>query len=250
MGTLSGKRALVTGGSRGIGAAIAEAFAEQGANVVIGCHAESPVLDKTLAAMRTFGCDALAIKANVADEDDAARLVRDALDHLGGIDIVVNNAGILHDKPLLETSVADFDQVIGVNLRGSFLVGRDAIAAMVAQGSGGRVINMSSDLAYLGRKNHTAYCASKGAIAAMTRAWAHEFAPAITVNSIAPGPIDTDMLGANVMSPEALAEDMDIPMQRFGKSEEVAAVAVLLASDAAGFITGQCYGVNGGSVMP
>jgi len=246
---LEGIRALVTGGSRGIGRAIALELAAQGAAVVFGYHGEDAAARETLAALRRNDPAAEGIEADVSREETATALVHEAIGHLGGLDVVVNNAGILLEQPLLETSAGDFDRVIGVNLRGTFLVGREAIRHMVGSG-GGRVINIASDLGYLGRERNSAYCASKAGVGALTRTWALEFAPDILVNAIAPGPVDTDMLGADVMSDEQRAKEGDIPIGRIGRPEEIAGVAAFLAGPQATFITGQTYGVNGGSVMP
>jgi 3-oxoacyl-[acyl-carrier protein] reductase len=168
---------------------------------------------------------------------------------LGGLDILVNNAGILIEKPLLETTAADFDRLMAVNLRGVFLVGREAIRLMLQQKTGGRVINVASELAYLGRANASLYCASKGGVVSMTRAWAREFAPAILVNTLAPGPTDTPMLTGGSTSPETLAREGDNPLGRVGKADEIAAAAVFLAGPGASFMTGQCLSPNGGAAM-
>ena len=161
---------------------------------------------------------------------------------------MVSNAGILIEKPLLDTSAADFDRLIGVNLRGVFLVGREAIRVMTSQRKG-RVINIASELAYLGRENCSVYCASKGGVLSMTRSWAREFAPNILVNAIAPGPTDTAMLGAGSTSPEALAKEALNPLGRIARPEEIAAAAVFLAGPGATFMTGQCVSPNGGAAM-
>ena len=175
-------------------------------------------------------------------------LFKRVTEKLGGLDILVNNAGILIEKPLLETTAADFDRLIGVNLRGVFLVGREALRAMVPQKSG-RVINIASELAYLGRENCSIYCASKGGVLSMTRAWAREFAPDILVNAIAPGPTDTPMLGPESTSAEMLAKESENPLGRIGRPEEIAAAAVFLAGPGATFMTGQCLSPNGGAAM-
>jgi 3-oxoacyl-[acyl-carrier protein] reductase len=171
-----------------------------------------------------------------------------ALPRLGGLDILVNNAGILLDKPLLNTTAEEFDRLIAVNLRGVFLVGREAIRAMTRQ-DGGRVINVASELAYLGRENCSVYCASKGGVLSMTRSWAREFAPRILVNAIAPGPTDTPMLGPGSTSPETLAKEALNPLGRIAQPEEIAAAAVFLAGPGATFMTGQCISPNGGAAM-
>lgn len=246
--SLSGIRVLVTGGSRGIGRAIAVSLVSAGAAVAFGYHSDDEAAVHTLTELRRFDRFAFSIEADVSVEAEAVGLVNRAIEGLGGLDVVINNAGILHETGLLDTTVADFDRVVGVNLRGTFLVGREAIRHMTRQ-AGGRVINLASDLGYLGRERNSAYCASKAGISAMTRSWAREFAPHILVNAIAPGPIDTDMLGADVMSEEQRRQEGNIPIGRIGRPEEVAAMAVFLAGSQATFITGQTFNVNGGSVM-
>lgn len=245
-GSLAGKRALVTGAASGIGQAVAIAFAREGARVVL---ADRAACDDTEAAIRTAGGEAIAVQTDVTREDEILHLFREVEARLGGLDILVNNAGILIEKPLLETTAEDFDRLMAVNLRGVFLVGREAIRLMVRQGSGGRVINVASELAYLGRADGSVYCASKGGVLSMTRSWAREFAPAILVNSLAPGPTETPMLTGGSTSPETLAEESDNPLGRIGRPEEIAAAAVFLAGPGASFITGQCLSPNGGAVM-
>ena len=246
---LTGQKALITGGSRGIGRAIAEAFADAGADVAIVHYRDGAKADEALGVLKAKGVKAEAYDADVADEAAVVAMVGSAATALGRIDILVNNAGINIEGPLVETTAADFDRVIAVNLRGPFLVGREAIRHMVRQGRGGRVINTASELGYLGRARASAYCASKGGLIAMTRAWAREFAPAILVNAIAPGPVDTDLLDWNGMTAEERAAEAALPLGRIGRPAEVAAVALFLAGPGATYVTGQCYGVNGGAVM-
>jgi 3-oxoacyl-[acyl-carrier protein] reductase len=246
--TLAGKSAIVTGAASGIGRAIAVALSQEGCSL---CLVDRAPLDKITAvvdAIAAAGGSALAVQADVADEGQVISAVANAASQLGNIDIVVNNAGILIEKPLLETTTGDFDAVIAVNLKGSFLVGREALRHMVKQRSG-RVINIASELAYLGRANTSIYCASKGGIISMTRSWAREFAPDILVNAIAPGPTDTAMLEADSTPPETLAKETDIPLGRIAQPEEIAGAAVFLAGPGATFITGQCISPNGGAVM-
>ncbi|WP_193175051.1 SDR family NAD(P)-dependent oxidoreductase [Oricola nitratireducens] len=250
-GSLAGRTALVTGGSRGIGRAIALAFAREGADVAI-CHNGDPRAGDTLSELRQTGAKALALEADVSTETDVVALFAKIAKNLGTLDIAVANAGILREAPLLETSAADFDAVISVNLRGAFLTAREAARMMLARpvtAPAGRIITISSDLAFLGREEMSAYCASKGGIVSLTRSLARELAPKILVNAIAPGPVETDMTSPQSMSPEALAKDLATPLARFAEPSEIAALAVFLAGDGASFVTGQCYGANGGSAM-
>lgn len=249
--SLEGKCALVTGGSRGIGRGIALALAEAGASVAICYLHDGPDVEETLCALRGFDVQAEAFKADVSNEEQVDAMVEAGTKMLGGLDIVVNNAGILDERPLVETTAEQFDRVIAVNLRGTFLVGRAAARVMAKRRTEtpARIINIASDLGHLGRENMTAYTASKGAIMSMTRTWARELAPSILVNAIAPGPIETDMLTPEFMSPEAIAADLATPLARFGSTDEIGALAAFLCTDGAAFTTGQVYGVNGGSVM-
>lgn len=252
-GDLAGRRALVTGASRGIGRAIAQALAAEGARVAVGYGASPAKAKETVASIAAVTVDddrAFEVRLDVSDEASVETGFSAAMDGLGGLDILVNNAGVILEKPLLETTAADYDRLMGVNLRGVFLVGREALRILRRQGTGGRVINIASDLGYFGRENFSAYCASKAGVLTLTRAWAKEFSPDIQVNAIAPGPIDTDMLGPAAMSAEWREKEAQIPMGRIGQPEEVASVAVFLAGPGASFMTGQVIGPNGGSVMP
>ena len=249
MRSLEGKRALVTGGSRGIGRAIARAFAAEGAHVAVTYNAHGAEAAEAVSEIVGAGGRAFALPADVANEAQVKALFAEAVPRLGGLDILVNNAGVILERPLLQTTAAEFDWLMGVNLRGVFLVGREGIREMAGKG-GGRVINVASDLGFFGREQYSVYSASKAAVLTLTRSWAREFGPAILVNSIAPGPIDTDMLGLANMSPEWRAKEEQIPLARVGRPEEVAAAAVFLAGPGATYVTGQAIGPNGGSVMP
>jgi 3-oxoacyl-[acyl-carrier protein] reductase len=247
-GVLAGQRALVTGGASGIGRAIAIALAAAGAQVAIVDLADPTKSAATVAAIEQPGGSAFALQADVAEEAQVLALFAKALARLGGLDILVNSAGILFEKPLLETSVAEFDRLIAVNLRGTFLVGREALRVMARQRRG-RVINIASELAYLGCERMSIYCASKGAVVSLTRSWAREFAPDILVNAIAPGPTDTPMLTTDYMEAATVAGSGDVPLGRIGRPEEIATAAVFLASPANSYMTGQCISPNGGAVM-
>ena len=199
--SLNGKVALVTGGARGIGAAIAKALAAEGAAVAITYHEHGAEASSVVADVVAAGGRIAAINADVASEEDAIKSVHETVARFGALEILVNNAGVILEKPLLETTAADFDWLMSINLRGTFMTGREAIRHMAATGSG-RIINIASDLGYFGREQFSVYCASKAAILNLTKSWAKEFAPNILVNAIAPGPIDTDMLDLANMSPE------------------------------------------------
>ena len=240
--SLKGKQVLVTGAAQGIGAACARAFAADGAEVVC---ADLRLPEATVAEVTAAGGSAHTHQCDVADEADVVAMFA-ALE--GPLWALVHCAGIIHEAPLLETPVADFDRVIAVNLRGSFLVGREAIRAM--QGRAGRVILTASDLSYYGRETFSPYVASKHGVLGLVRSWAREFAPDILVNGLCPGPIDTAMLAAENMTPEWREKEMAIPLARFGQPEEIAQMALFLAGPNGAYITGQGIGVNGGSIMP
>lgn len=239
--SLRGKQVLVTGAAQGIGAACARAFAAEGAEVTC---ADLHLPEATVAAITAAGGAARAQQCDVAEEADVMALFA-ALE--GPLWALVHCAGIIHEAPLLETPAEDFDRVIAVNLRGSFLVGREAIRAM--QGRSGRVILTASDLSYYGRETFSPYVASKHGVLGLVRSWAREFAPDILVNGLCPGPIDTAMLAAENMTPEWREKEMAIPLARFGQPEEIAQMALFLAGPNGAYITGQGIGVNGGSIM-
>jgi 3-oxoacyl-[acyl-carrier protein] reductase len=220
----------------------------EGARVAVADRTSLDRIEAVVAEIAAQRGRAFAVQADVADESQVVAMMETVVARLGGLDILVNNAGILIERPLLETTAEDFDRLIGVNLRGVFLVGREALRVMVRQG-GGRVINVASELAYLGRESCSIYCASKGGVLSMTRSWAREFAPHILVNALAPGPTDTPMLGAEFTSPETLAKEAENPLGRIGEPREIASVALFLAGPGASFMTGQCLSPNGGAVM-
>ncbi len=244
-GTLQGKTALITGAGGGIGRATAIAMARAGANVVV---TDMRDLADTVSGIEAEGSGAFAIPADVSDAASVDALFADLKRRSRKLDVLVHCAGVIHEVPSLDAHIQDFDRVIAVNLRGAFLVGREAIRQMLPHSSG-RVVLLASDLSYEGRATFAAYVASKHAVLGLMRSWALEFAPSILVNAICPGPIDTEMLDAENMSEEWRQRELDIPLRRYGQPEEVAETAVFLAGPSAGFITGQGIGVNGGSVM-
>jgi 3-oxoacyl-[acyl-carrier protein] reductase len=230
---LNGQCALITGAASGIGLAAAAALSAAGA-MVIGLD-----LNDT-----TRGLEVL--KADVTSEDDIARAVGLAAAKLGGLDIVVNSAGIALDAPLNALAVADLDRMYAVNLRGPLLVVR---ACLPHLRSGARVINIASELAYVGRAGASAYCATKGGVVSLTRALARELAPRVLVNAIAPGPTDTPFLQFASLPLQLQQMELSNPLGRIGRPEEIAAAIVFLASPRASFITGHCLNVDGGAAM-
>lgn len=246
----SGAKVLITGGSRGIGRAIVSMFVSAGAQVVFSHYRDQAIAAEVVDRARGLGTSPLAIDSDVSDEGEVDELVDRAVSHLGEIDALVNNAGVLQRTPLLDTGVEVFDRVLAINLRGPFLMARRVARVMATQAGIGSIVNMASDYAHLGAADFGAYAASKGGVISMTRSWARELAPKILVNAIAPGPIETDMLGPDFYTGETLASELNsIPLKRAGRPEEVAAMVLFLCSPSARFITGQCIGVNGGSAM-
>jgi len=234
-------KVLVTGAQRGIGAACALAFANKSAEVIC---TDIKLPQETVTTINESGGKAQGLKCDVSDETS----VLDLYANLTSLTTLVHCAGIIHEMPLLETSCADFDRVINVNLKGTFLVGREAIRMM--SGTTGRVILIASDMAYYGRETFSPYVASKHGVLGLTRSWAKEFAPDILINALCPGPIDTAMLDAEHMTPEWRKKELNIPLGRFGQPEEIAQMALFLAGPGAAYITGQGINVNGGSIMP
>lgn len=231
---LTGARVVVTGAASGIGKAIAEAFVAAGARVV--------ALD--LKPAEGTGFDAVA--TDVADPASATAGVDAAAARLGVIDVLVNCAGIEISRALGDYSLAEIDRIIAVNLKGPILVMRAALPHLA---SDARIVNIASELAYLGRAGSSVYAATKGAVLSLTRSWAREFGPAVRVNAVAPGPIDTPLLDFTNMAPALKAIETGNPLGRIGRPEEVAAAVLFLAGTASGFVTGQCLGVDGGAAM-
>ena len=235
---LAGALAVVTGAASGIGAATVQELAAQGARVA--------GIDRRRCAVPDGG---LALTADVSSEAEVLAAFA-ALDAAGEVpDILVNCAGIITERPLTRMTLEEFERIMRVNLRGCFLVGREAVIRMRGAGRGGRVINIASELAHLGRADYSAYCASKAAVIGLTRSWAREFAPDILVNAVAPGPVDTPMLSRENMSPDVVAQESDLPLGRIGRPEEIASVIAFLAGPGASYVTGQTFGPNGGAVM-
>jgi len=242
---LIGKIALVTGAAQGIGAAAAKSLAEAGARVILSDRRDTNVTQKTI---ETAGGAARAEATDVGDPLSVDKLFQSILENEGNLDFVVNAAGILSEGTIINMPVSEFDRIISVNLRGSFLIAQGA-AKMMAPAKSGRIILISSELAYLGRAEFSAYCASKAGVVGMTRALARELAPDVQVNSVAPGPVDTPMLALENMSQEWIDREIDNPLERVGKPREIAALVRFLCGPDAGFFTGQTLSPNGGAVM-
>lgn len=247
-GDLSGKCALITGGGRGIGRAIALEFAAAGANVAINYVGPADEAAETAAECAKFGVKACIVEADVSAAEQVAAMFEQTLAEQGRVDILVNNAGITRDGLLLRLADEDYDRVLAVNLRGAFLCMRQAAKLMLKQRSG-RIISLSSVVALRGNAGQVNYAASKAGLIGMTKSLARELAGrGVTVNALAPGFIQTAMTD---VLPEAAKAKMlaTIPAGRMGRPEDVAAAAHFLASDAAAYITGQVLAVDGGMAM-
>lgn len=243
---LAGKTALVTGAATGIGRAIALALARAGAKVAVNHFDRATEARQLVKEIAAAGSSAIEIDADVTRQAKVERMIGKVRDTFGPVDILVNNAGVLLEKPFLETTEEDWDYVLNTNLKSVYLCSRAVLPAMVERG-GGTVINIASELGITGRELYGPYCAAKAGIIGLTRALAREFAPAVRVNAIAPGPVNTAMLSVANMSPEMLERERAIPARRVGEPEEIAGTAVFLASGLASFYFGQVLSPNGGA---
>lgn len=246
-GELNGRVAIVTGGAQGIGKAIALTLARHGADVVV-TDINLERAQATAQEIEALQVRSLAIKANVADVSAAEQMVKETVDKLGKIDILVNNAGITRDNVLLRMKPEEWDQVMEVNLKGTYACTRAALKFMFRQ-KNGRIVNIASITGLMGNAGQANYSASKAGIIGFTKAVAREYATrGITVNAVAPGFIDTAMTQA---IPEKERETLtrQIPMERLGTPDEVAAAVYFLVSDLSRYITGQVINVNGGMYM-
>ena len=246
---LAGRVAIVTGASRGIGRAVAEAFAAAGARVVVNYVSGAAGAAAVVDGIRAAGGEAITVGANVSKAADVRRLVDETVRAFGRVDILVNNAGVMIAKPVLETTEDDWDLTIDINLKGAYLCSKAVAPLMIAQGSG-RIINMSSNsgLYHPSAMRFTEYVVSKAGMNGLTKAMALAFGPQITVNAICPGWIRTDMV--EEIDPEIQQRILDeTALRRWGTPADVAASAVFLASPDADFITGELLIVAGGRGM-
>jgi 3-oxoacyl-[acyl-carrier protein] reductase len=252
MGRLDGRVALVTGGGRGFGRAIALAFAREGADVVVNYHENATAAAEVAREIEKLGRRAVAVRGDVAQEEDVRAMVDGALGRLGRLDVLVNNAGVMERGRFAEDPVSRYRRMFDINVTGTLLCTRHALPAMIGRRYG-RIINLSSQLARagVGAGGFAAYAATKGAVESFTRALAFEAgADGITVNAIAPGGIDTDM-SRDVMTPEYRARrTKELPVRHLGEVGDVAYCALFLADEAAGYLTGQVLHPSGGWVMP
>lgn len=243
---LKGKTAIITGGSRGIGAAICKRFAEQGANIALLYAGNTQKAEETKAALQEMGVKAEAYQCNVADAEQVAAVCKQIIKDFGGADILVNNAGITKDKLVPMMKVPDFDSVVDTNLKGAFYMIKQLYPVFMKQKSG-KIINISSVSGLMGNPGQTNYSASKAGLIGLTKSVAKELASRnVNCNAIAPGFVATDMT-ENLSENNALVDH--IPMKRFAQPEDIANLALFLASDQSDYITGEVIRIDGGLAM-
>jgi glucose 1-dehydrogenase len=245
---LDGKVVAVTGGDQGIGRAIVERLAGEGADVALCYRSNKAGADEVVAAVQKGGRKAMAFQCDVSNVAEGQRFVADAVKHLGRIDVLVNNAGLERGADFWDVSEQDYDLVLNVNLKGPFFVTQAFVKHRMQAKTGGKVINISSVHEDLPFPHFASYCASKGGIKMLTRNLSIELAPlGITINSIAPGAIETPINKKLLNDPVKLKSLLEnIPLKRLGKPEDVASVAAFLASSDADYVTGTTYFVDGG----
>jgi NAD(P)-dependent dehydrogenase (short-subunit alcohol dehydrogenase family) len=243
---LQGKVAIVTGAGRGIGRALALALAAAGADVALAARSAGEI-EAVATEVEGLGRKALAVPTDVTEEDAVETLIERTVGELGGPDVLVNNSGVLHPSPIVETSAEEWDRVVGTNLRGTFLCTRAAGRHFLERGAG-KVVNVASNFAFMGVPNFASYCASKAAVVALTRAVAVEWASkGVQVNALAPGYVETEM-NAAAREDEGLRAKIigGIPARRMARAEELGPLVVYLASPASDFMTGETLVFDGG----
>ncbi|MBT3191947.1 MAG: 3-oxoacyl-[acyl-carrier-protein] reductase [Verrucomicrobia bacterium] len=247
MGVLDGKTAIVTGAARGIGRAIAEELARNGADLAL-CDLQADWLAETAAAVEALGAKVKCISVDVSNAEDVTKAVAEASEAFGSIDILINNAGITKDGLMMRMSEADWDAVLSVNLKGTFLFTKAVSRPMMKQRSGA-IVNIASIIGLIGNAGQCNYAASKAGVIALTKSTGKELAArGIRVNAVAPGFIESKM---TEVLPEDVKQKMldQIPMKRFGGAEDVARTVLFLATEASSYMTGQVLTVSGGMVM-
>ncbi len=245
---LNGKTAVVTGGSRGIGRAIALQLAEKGANVVVNYTSREDAALAVVREIEAMGVSGMAVKADVSKGEEVENLVNEVLNTFGSIDILVNNAGITRDNLIMRMTEQDFDDVISTNLKGAFICTKSVSKVMIKQKSG-KIINVSSVVGIIGNAGQSNYAAAKAGLIGFTKSMAKELAKrGINVNAVAPGFIETDM--TSKLS-EKVKEEFanNIPLMRIGKPEDIAKAVLFLSSEYSDYITGQVINIDGGMVM-
>ncbi len=244
---LEGKKAIVTGASRGIGRGIAEKFAEEGAIVGVNYHKSEEKAEEVLKKVKRES-EGMLLEGDVSKENEVEEMIEDFVSEFRGIDILVNNAGVYIRKDLEETEIEEYDKTMAVNTRGPFML-RKYCLQHLKDSRAGKIINITSQLAFRGSTHGTAYVTSKTALIGLTRALALELGPeGITVNALAPGTIDTDII-AGYSEEKRKKRAEKIPVKRIGQPEDIANAAVFLASEEGSYVTGDIMGVNGGSAL-
>ncbi|MHA1992884.1 MAG: SDR family oxidoreductase [Candidatus Hodarchaeales archaeon] len=248
---LEGRVALITGGGSGIGRATALLFAKEGAKVAISDR-NPPGGRETIEMIHQLGYDAIFIEGDVSADSDAEKMVKETVRNYKKLDLLFNNAGVMVTGEVINLPEKDWDIVINTNLKGIFLVSKYAIPEMLKSGNG-VIVNMSSALGLVGMKNHSAYCASKGGVIALTKAMALDYAPNIRVNCLCPAAITTPMMEkgfANSNDPESIRKEMISlhPVGRLGTPDDVAYAVLFLASEDSSFITGSALVLDGGAI--
>jgi NAD(P)-dependent dehydrogenase (short-subunit alcohol dehydrogenase family) len=245
---LEGRVAVVTGAASGIGKGIAIAFAREGARIVVADRSGETEAAAVLAAIAELGGEAIFVPTDVSDETSVNEMAGKAIERFGRVDILVNNAGIFSESLLENMPVAEWDRVVGINLRGTFLCSRALVGQMLDRGDG-RIINIASQLGQIGGVSAAHYVASKAGVIGLTKALAREVSHrGVLVNAIAPGPIETPLLDGETEEWRS-AKLAELPIRRFGTVDEVTPTAVLLASSDGSYYVGQTLGPNGGDVM-